>query len=232
MNYSWVFFDVDNTLLDFKMAARVAFEETMRAFDLPGGDARHYLYKRINDACWEAFERGRMQAEELRFERFRQFLDAIGSWRDPLEMNACYLERLAQQRHLVPGAREVLETLRERGVRLAVITNGLKEVQRTRLARADLSGYFETIVVSDEIGCAKPQVAFFEEAFRRAGQPARAEVLVVGDSLRSDIQGGRNYGLPTCWFNPTGHVPEPQTIHPDFTIRRLMEVLDLVGVGA
>ncbi len=232
MKFSWIFFDADNTLLDFKAASRQAFEETMQAFELPGGDARYYLYKRINDACWEAYEQGRMTAQQLRRRRFEQFLDSIGNWRDPVELNSHYLQCLSSQGCLVEGARETLQALEERGFHLAIITNGLQDVQRPRLKCSGLTDFFHTIVISDEIGSAKPQSEFFEEAFRQAGHPAREEVLVVGDSLRSDILGGLNYGLSTCWFNPTGHTPEPQTILPHFTIRRLQQVLDIVDSGA
>jgi HAD superfamily hydrolase (TIGR01509 family) len=129
---------------------------------------------------------------------------------------------------LVEGARELLDDLHG-DVRLGLITNGYSEVQRPRLTHFDLSHYFEAVVVSSEIGHAKPSAAFFDHAFTALGSPDPATVLVVGDSLSSDIAGGRNAGTVTCWFNPAGKPVPTDSVHAvDHVVATLADVGHLV----
>ena len=164
---------------------------------------------------------------ELRRIRFERFLDAAGEYRDPMEMNGHFLHELSLTKFLVPGAEGLMNELLEKNFRLGLITNGLKEVQRPRIAQASMEAYFEVIVVSDEIGVAKPHSGFFEHAFGEMGQPNKTEVLVVGDSLQSDIQGGNNFGVDTCWFNPKKSAN--LTAHqPTYQIEKLEELKNFI----
>ena len=227
MKYNWIFFDADDTLFDFKRSAHHAMSVTIDHFDINPPEDYYTTYKSINAEAWAAFERNEITAQELRFVRFDRFLKAIGEYRDPLEMNSHYLQQLSQTDFMITGARELMEELMEKKYRLCLITNGLKEVQRPRIAKAAVGHYFEEIVVSDEIGVSKPHAGFFEYAFSEIGHPAKEEVIVVGDSLNSDIQGGNNFGLDTCWFNPnaqynmTRHQPTYEINH----LEQLKEVL-------
>ncbi|HHM21047.1 MAG TPA: HAD family hydrolase, partial [Bacteroidetes bacterium] len=163
-----------------------------------------------------------------RLVRFERFLTVIGEYRDPHELSTYYLKELSGIGFLLDGARTLLEDLLDRGHRLCLITNGLKEVQRSRIAAARMEPYFEAIVISDEIGTAKPHAGFFQYAFSAIGHPDKEKVVVVGDSLSSDIQGGNNFGLATCWFNPDGR--DNITAHrPDYEIKNLEEILPIVG---
>lgn len=213
MKYNWIFFDADDTIFDFKKAAHLAMADTLAAYKINPPSDYYEIYKGINALAWEAFEKNEITADELRFIRFDKFLRAIGEYRDPLEMNAHYLYELSQKDIMIEGARKVLGELLENDFQLCLITNGLKEVQRPRIAKAALGHYFKCIVVSDEIGVAKPHEGFFEHAFAEIGHPEKNEVIVVGDSLSSDIQGGNNFGVDTCWYNPdkkaniSGHQP-------------------------
>lgn len=227
MKYKWIFFDADDTLFDFKKSARHAMSETISHFKISPPDDYYATYKTINAEAWAAFERNEITAQELRFVRFDRFLKAIGEYRDPLEMNSYYLFRLSQTDFMIDGARILIEELLIKKYRLCLITNGLKEVQRPRIAKAGVEHYFEGIVVSDEIGVAKPHAGFFEHAFSETGKPDKEEVIVVGDSLNSDVQGGNNFGLDTCWFNPQGN--ENITQHkPTFEIKKLEQLKELV----
>ena len=223
MRYPWILFDADDTIFDFSRSARHAFLQTLDFFKINGRDDYWEVYEYFNKETWAAFERQEITAVELRRIRFERFLDAAGEYRDPLEMNGHYLEELSQTKFLVEGAVELVEELLGENFRLGLITNGLKEVQRPRIAQADMEEYFEVIVVSDEIGVAKPHTGFFEHAFGEMGQPEKSEVLVVGDSLQSDIQGGNNFGVDTCWFNPkkSANLTSHQ---PTFQIEKLAEL--------
>lgn len=219
MRYPWILFDADDTLFDFHRSARHALALTLAHFKITPQADHLQTYEYINKAAWAEFERQEINALELRKVRFERFLDAIGEWRDPLEMNGHYLAELSRTEFLLEGARELVEECLVKKFRLGLITNGLKEVQRPRITKARMETYFDVIVVSDEIGVAKPHSGFFEHAFVEMGQPEKAEVLVVGDSLSSDIQGGNNFGVDTCWYNPkkagnsSGHAPVYEISH-------------------
>ncbi|TAK47972.1 MAG: noncanonical pyrimidine nucleotidase, YjjG family [Saprospiraceae bacterium] len=227
MKYPWILFDADDTIFDFHRSARHALVATMQDFDIAPKPEFVTVYEQINLEIWAAFERQEITAVELRRTRFEKFLDAIGEYRDPMAMNTRYLRHLSATTFLVDGARSLVEELLVKGSRLGLITNGLKEVQRPRISRAKLEDNFEVIVVSDEIGVSKPHAGFFGHAFVKMGSPGKKEVLVVGDSLNSDIQGGNNFGLDTCWFNPgkTSNITEH---HPTYEIEKLHELISLV----
>jgi FMN phosphatase YigB (HAD superfamily) len=110
---------------------------------------------------------------------------------------------------------------------LALITNGIKEVQRPRFVQSALKDYFTVLIISEEVGTAKPDPAIFEAAFVQMGHPHRDEVLIIGDGLTSDIQGGYNYGIDTCWFNPT-RAPRPVNIASQYEITHLTELIPLL----
>jgi 2-haloacid dehalogenase len=141
---------------------------------------------------------------------------------DPDEVGAYYLERFAAGAHLVQGALEAVAALARRMTVIAV-TNGFGDVQRTRLARSGIDQYLSGLVVSDEVGHAKPHPAIFDAAFDIAGDPPRDRAAIVGDSLTSDIAGGRAYGITTIWVNPDGPV-EAADPSPDHTIRSIVDL--------
>ncbi len=227
MRYPWILFDADDTLFDFKRSARHALGQTLTDYQITPTEAHFQAYEGINHAAWMAFERQEITAVELRRVRFERFLDAIGEYRDPVEMNAHYLYLLSQTRFMLDGAVELVTTLRSKNYRMGLITNGLKEVQRPRISFAEMDQYFDVIVVSDEIGVAKPLEGFFTHSFEQMGHPDKAEVIVVGDSLNSDIQGGNNFGLDTCWYNPKDSAN--LTAHqPTYVIKHLEELYNIV----
>ncbi len=211
--YNWILFDADDTLFDFNKSARHSFVRTLTAHDIKMEAHYFDIYETINSEAWHAFEKKEITTAQLRKIRFERFLDAIGEYRDPLEMNGFYIEELSKACFMIDGAVQLAEELLSKNFRLGLITNGLKEVQRPRIARAKVEHLFEVVVVSDEIGVAKPHAGFFEHTFSEMKNPDKSTVLVVGDNLNSDIQGGNNFGLHTCWYNPhkkanlTGHLP-------------------------
>jgi len=228
--YEWLFFDADGTLFDYDLAEDRALESTFQDLRLPFVDGSRETYRQINRQVWIDFENRKITADVLRTRRFELLFEALHIHADPLAFSAQYLIRLAQQAQLMTGAEAVVRALAG-SFRLALITNGLSDVQRPRLALSPIGAYFSEVAISEEIGVAKPAPAYFEAVFDRIAarfpRPAKNRVLVIGDSLSSDIQGGVSFGLPTCWFNPTGQ-PLPNGLRPTYEIRRLEEVLALV----
>ena len=225
MRYPYLLFDLDNTLLDFSRSARVGFTDTMQAYGLADTPEYWTIYQRHNHHCWSEREAGRMDLDTLRRTRFRLFAEEIGHPElDGLAMNTTFLDAMAAHPFPVAGAEQLLRDLKAAGHHLAIITNGLKEVQRLRIERAGWTALFDTIVVSDEIDAAKPDAAFFDHTFTQLGQPAKADCLIIGDNLQSDILGGVRYGVDTCWFNYRNADRPVLDFAPAYTIVELEEL--------
>ncbi len=226
MKYKWLLFDADNTLFDFDQAETKALEKTFwhtgHAFDINFID----IYRRINKQIWQEFERGEIKQSELKVKRFAMFLEAIGLETDSDAFSQNYLHHLSRASDLIEGADTLLAAL-ARQVEMLIITNGLKEVQRPRLAQSGLEHYFADIIISEEVGSAKPDRRIFDVAFEKMNHPAKEAVLIIGDSLTSDIQGGHDYGIDTCWFNPAEKCCDLD-IEIRYEIRHLAGVLDII----
>ena len=204
--YRTVLFDLDHTLFDSDASEALAFESALRAIGIDDPDEHFGDYDRINRALWAAVERAELLPSKVRTLRFEQLLAAIGLDADAVPLADAFAAGLARHGDLYPGALDMLEALAEHAT-LALVTNGLTDVQRTRIDRLGIGQYFDAVIISAEVGASKPSTAIFDIAFDRLGSPAKNTALMVGDSLTSDIQGGVNYGIGTCWYNP--HRREP-----------------------
>lgn len=222
MRYTWLFFDADDTLFDYPKAETSALLATFAAFGLPQTPALLADYQRFNQAVWRELELGRISALELRTARFARLFAHLGVELDVEACSRLYLQNLAKGSDLLPGAARLLAELAPH-YRLGLITNGLPEVQRPRLAGAGLAGYFRFVTISEEIGVAKPDPRFFATALAQAGGPDPRQVLVIGDSLTSDIRGGIQAGLDTLWFNPAARPADPLW-PPTYTVDRLEKI--------
>ena len=226
MSYSWLLFDLDNTLFDFDQSERYALRHTFAVHQLPYQPDYLATYHRINKACWEAFENGEIDQQTLREVRFKRFLAAIDCPADPNQLGATYLKTLASTEFVLPGARELLDNLQQQ-FQLVAVTNGLKEVQRPRIRQSKMAHYFREIIVSDEIGVSKPHAEFFDYTFSTIGHPAKTEVLIIGDNINSDIRGGLNYGISSCWYNPR-QIANPTTLQPTYEVQHLKEIAKIL----
>ena len=228
MSYNWILFDADNTLLDFTGASKMAFSDAIKQLDIPPSPNLFDRYKKVNHIVWTELENGKINAVTLRKRRFELFLQDIEVNRDPVLFNQLYLENLVAHSKMLPGARQLLHHLHGK-TKLGLITNGLKEVQRPRLAHTQIDHFFDVIVVSDEIGVSKPDTAYFEYVFNEMGHPPKESVIVVGDNLNSDIKGGVDYGVDTCWFNPNNQ-PNESDIAPTHHAQDFDKILKILTV--
>ena len=199
--YDLLLCDADETLLDFSRAERSAFAEAMEGFGLPADDAAHAAYSSCNLACWKRFERGETTIPELRIARFRDFFALSGAAADPEAVSRSYEEALSHMGFALPGAAEALSRWEKR-VRVLVVTNGIARVQRGRFARSPFPHLAEDMIISEEIGAQKPDPRIVATAMARAGVRDPARVLLLGDSLTSDMAAAANAGVDGCWFNP------------------------------
>lgn len=236
MRYDLILFDADGTLFDFHRAEREAIRTTFADFSLEFEPELHgAIYTEVNHAIWKEFEKGLISGEDLAHERFRRYfvrLTDLGDLSRPVaDVDAGrfaegYLRRLGEGAYLLPGAQEIVELLREHA-RLAIITNGFAQVQRSRFSRTAMVRHFEEVFISGEMGSQKPSPEYFEAVFDRFSDVPANRMLIVGDSLSSDIRGGQNVGVDTCWFNP-----ERQSLGsaspPTYHIQSLAEIAPIV----
>ncbi|TWT00958.1 YjjG family noncanonical pyrimidine nucleotidase [Planomicrobium sp. CPCC 101079] len=224
--YRSIWFDVDDTLFDFKQSEINALHNTFIEYKLPEGMAAyHASYRKISNKLWSDLEKGEIGLRELGTERFKRLFLEHELETDAMLFSRSYLGNLGNEAHLMPGAAELCAKLS--GYQLAIITNGFGEVQRARIQNSPLSGRFEQLIVSEETGFQKPHPGIFDFAFKTLKLKDKSKVLMVGDSLQSDIQGGVNYGIDTCWFNPM-HKKNLTNFVPTYEIHDLLELLDIV----
>ena len=222
----YLFLDLDDTILDFHMAEKVALSKTFRTFGIEPTEEVLQRYHVINKWHWEQLELGKMTRPEVQTGRFKMLFAERGVEADPAAVTARYMENLAIGHYFLPGAEETVELLSKK-YRLFLASNGTASVQQGRMTSANLYRFFEQVFVSEEIGYNKPAKEFFETAFARIPGFDPAKALMVGDSLSSDIKGGINAGIRTCWVNPTGE-PAQSDIHADWEIRALQELPTLL----
>jgi len=225
--YTWLLFDADNTLWDFSAAEASALERTLRTRDIDWSDDVLYEYRQINHRAWSDYEQGLLPKEQLRTIRFQRLLEHYQLDHPAEELSFDYRTYLSESTHMLDGAIDLLRSVQGE-YRLGLVTNGLKEVQRPRLAVTGLGKFFEFIVISDEIGVAKPHAPFWDHAYARMDGVDRSKVLVIGDNPNADIQGALDYGFDACWLRHPGKADKPklQTTHRIRDIRDLKVILD------
>ena len=225
-HYPWLWFDADGTLFDYNLAEVTALKKTFESLRLRYEDDTLNRYQEINHGLWQALERQEIKPDVLRVRRFELLLANLKLEGVADEMSTTYVEQLGLCTDLIDGAYEVLQALHGR-CRFAIVTNGLQAVQHSRLSLSKIRHFIDEIIISEEVGAAKPQAAFFEIASERTGHPAKSDVLIIGDSLTSDMQGGVDYGIDTCWYNPASE-PRPQDLPIVYEIGHLRELLDVL----
>ncbi|MBT3240312.1 MAG: noncanonical pyrimidine nucleotidase, YjjG family [Chloroflexi bacterium] len=225
--YSWLFFDADGTLYDFEKTELIAFQKTFNLIGHPYHPDFLKKYHQINNQLWADFEAGKISLEDLKNNRFNLFFDSLDLKIAPDEFSHHFIEHLAEGHYLLKDAEELIKFL-SKDYRLLLLTNGLKEVQRRRFSGSTIIDFFEEIIVSGEVGVAKPGSEIFDLAFAAVGNPQKARVLMVGDSLSSDIAGGLGYGIDTCWFNPNKSI-NIKDFEPTYEISNLHQLKNILN---
>lgn len=221
MRYKRILMDVDDTLFDFPTGNRRAVEQLMAELGL-SSPTIFEEYQAINHACWEALERGEMTQEVLHVERFRRFLARKGRSDDPAAVANRFAELLGRQAIPLPHAEETVRAIAER-LPVVLLTNGITVIQRLRLANARISQWVSDVIISQEVGLSKPDPRIFELAL---GGLDRREALMIGDGLRSDVQGANHAGVDVCWYNPGGK-RLPGDLHAEYEIRDIRDCIPI-----
>lgn len=218
----FLFLDLDDTILDFHKAERIALSKTIQSFGIEPTEEIVVRYHVINKWHWEQLELGKLTREQVLLKRFETLLSEQGIQADPARVQAVYEKNLSIGHYFMPGAEETVEELSKK-YRLFLASNGTASVQKGRMTSANLYRFFEQVYVSQEIGHNKPSRAYFDACFARIPDFDPARAMMVGDSLTSDIRGGINAGIKTCWVNPE-HNPGRADICPDYEIEALSQL--------
>lgn len=225
--YRFIFLDLDDTIFDFGYAEAEALRITLSHYGITPNEETVRLYSQINDAHWKRLERGELTRREVQIGRFEDLTEALGVSVPPEDMNAFYMQTIASCHRYVDGAEQLLSDLRTAGCKLYVVSNGSRSVQEGRMKRAGLVGFFDGVFLSEDIGFEKPSRAFFDHCFSRVSDLELDRAIILGDSLTSDILGGIQAGIDTCWFNPKGQMRR-EDIVPKYEISHLSEFINLI----
>jgi len=221
-----LFWDIDDTLLDFKRGEAISIRQTLAHIGISPTDEVVRLYSEINESLWKRLERGEVTREQILVGRFEMLFSKLGFAGDAPAAQELYFSCLGEQHDFVNGAEAVLDALRGR-YRMIAVSNGTTVIQNKRLLASGLDRYFDRIFLSQEIGAEKPSETFFDACFAALPDIRRDEVLIIGDSLTSDMRGGETAGLHTCWFNPHGKSNQAG-VRVDYEIASLTELLPLL----
>ena len=223
-----ILWDVDGTLLDFKKAEYVAIKKSFEIFNL--GECTDEMigrYSVINRTYWEKLERKEITKPEVLVNRFVDFFAVENIDTDCAEdFNKEYQTQLGETIVFCDNSYELMKSLKGR-VKQYAVTNGTKQAQDRKLSKSGLIDIFDGVFISEVVGCEKPGIEFFEHVWEEIGHYEKEEVMIVGDSLTSDIQGGNNAGIVCCWYNPEGMKNETD-LRIDYEIDDLQKILEII----
>ncbi len=217
-SYEWILFDADETLFEFDACRGLKL--MFAGYDVEFSDDDFAEYQLINKPLWVQYQNGEISATQLQHQRFQLWAQRLSQ--APAQLNSDFLAAMAEICQPLHGVTNLLNALRGR-VKLGIITNGFTELQQVRLARTGFREHFDLLVISEQVGVAKPHPAIFEHALAAMGSPAREKVLMVGDNPDADIIGGQNAGLHTCWVN-ANNKPLPAHIRPHYQVTSMAEL--------
>lgn len=218
MKYDWILFDADETLFYFD--AFKGLQLMFSRYNVAFSDADFKQYELINRPLWVQYQNGDISASELQQTRFREWAKKLKTTEQ--QLNDDYMQAMADICEVLPGTTSLIHSLNGR-VKLGIITNGFTALQKIRLEKTGLADYFDLLVISEQVGVAKPDRRIFEYSLEKMGNPAPTSVLMVGDNPQSDILGGINAGLDTCWFNHQNQLL-PENIKPTYQVSTLAEL--------
>jgi len=229
MKYNLILLDADGTLFDYDKAELYSLKNAFKEYKVKGIPIKILSkdYREINNQIWKNFENNEIDLEALRFERFKRLFDMHNLKIDCYKFSETYLKYLTMAGFVLKNTKKILKYLEKININKAIITNGLKIIQRSRINKSILSNYIKNIIISEEIGVGKPEKGIFEYSLKKMNQKDKSKVIIVGDSLTSDILGGINFGIDTCWFNPNGLINDTDLI-PTYEIRNILELKKII----
>ena len=227
MEYKVILFDADDTLFDFKKTEKHALEKLMSNLNTEyNNDYCINIYKEINTQIWKELEEGKITSDKLKIERFERLINKLNLSNDANRLSNLYIKFLSEGSFLYEETKGLLDYL-SKNYKLAIITNGLSDVQHKRIRESEVSHYFDKIIISQEVKISKPDPKIFEYTLNSLNHDDKSSVLMVGDSLTSDIKGGINASIDTCWCNLFNKVNDTD-ISPKYEINNLLDLKNIL----
>lgn len=224
MKYNYVLFDADETLFSFNALA--GLQNMLASYGINFTETDHADYQNTNKSLWIAYQNNEITASHLQITRFNTLAKKLGV--PAQQLNDDFLSAMAEICMPLPGAVQLLNALKPHA-KLGIITNGFTQLQARRLKHTGLDNMFDWLVISEQVGIAKPAVQIFEHTFKLMGNPPKEQILMVGDTASSDILGGKNAGIDTCWLQHPG-VSLPEGIHPTYQVTELKQLQSILGL--
>ena len=218
MRYQWILFDADETLFHFDAFKGLQLMFSRQQYQFSADEYEYY--QSINLPLWQQYQLGEISSQQLQVNRFEPWAEKLNKTAGAL--NSAFMQAMADICSPLPGATELINSLQGR-VKLGIITNGFTELQQVRLQRSGFADVFSPLVISEQVGVAKPDIGIFNHAFSLMGHPPKKHILMVGDNLHADIQGGINAGIDTCWLNRHG-VARSESITPYKEVSSLVQL--------
>ena len=203
MKYKVVIFDLDNTLIDFDAMEDGSLKSSLKALDISYTPEMIDYYKAVNQKLWKGVEKKEYLKEEILSLRFKLLFDAYNIEASAEKMHNLFLDNMVDHLYMIDYSFDILDALKNK-VLLVCLTNGVKKAQVMKFKKSGLDAYFNHVIISDEVGFHKPDLEIFKYMEKLIGNYKTSEMIIIGDSLSSDIQGGINYGIKTVWFNKKG----------------------------
>jgi YjjG family noncanonical pyrimidine nucleotidase len=226
MKYTSLLIDIDDTLLDFLKCERHGFLKTCEEFNLKNGEEIYPTYSQINDNCWKELEKGLLNRAQVTVTRFERLFKHFNLPLSAEDFNNSYKQNLSKFSFQIDGAEDLLKTL-SKHYQIYAVTNGTKYAQDRRIKSSGLKDYFNGIFISEVLGLSKPDKRFYDYVVDNIQEKDRQKMLIIGDSLSSDIQGGINSGIDTCWYNPHGKTA-PRDMNITHTVKNFNELLNIL----
>lgn len=238
MNYKLVLIDLDDTLFDYPKTEEVAFRNTFEELGFfmeseLGNEKKEEIYEKIKDRykdvnlqLWKDLEKGAVDKDRLKVVRFEKIIEEFDLKYNPYEMSELYLKKLGEGIFPFEATEKLCEYLHSK-YKVGIVTNGIKEVQHSRIENSTIAKYIDKIIISDEVGVNKPDKRIFEYAMNYFEIMDKSEVIMIGDSLGADIKGGQNAGIDTCWVNLRNNVNDTGIV-PKYEVRKLGELFEIL----
>lgn len=226
--FTTILWDLDQTILDFNKSMNYALRDSFAKLHLEIDEEKIALYKKINDSYWERLERGEITKDEVLIGRFRTFFERLGiTEKQPEEIADIYQDALGNVFFFRDEADKLIMELKRQGYKQYIVTNGVNRTQEKKVRLSGLDKLIDGVFVSELMGYPKPRKEYFDACFEQMKGTARSECILVGDSITSDMKGGINAGITTCWYNPE-KCPNSLALPIDYEIcdlRMLPEIL-------
>ena len=226
--YKYLLWDIDGTIINFELAERAAIRSLFKRFKLGDcSDEMLMYYSQINKRYWQLMESGKIKKDKMLVERFIEFFSNKGINADiAAEFNKEYQIALCDTIVFNDDAIDIIKH-QKKTCKIIIVTNGTEVVQEKKLERSGLNDIADNVFISELVGFEKPNIKFFEKVILEVGIKDLKEALIIGDSLTSDIQGGHNIGIDTCWYNPKNE-ENTTLLNPTYTIRNLHELENII----